>query len=312
MTVRPRLRRTLLACVLSNVVMGAIGLTALGQSPTTNLASNCAPSSTCQVDQSAQNLDTSTTVAPPITTIASAAPAADANTTSSTARARTRPSTSTAAVAVDDVTGIASSTAPQTPARVAPATGTYSVTFKGSASVDGKAQSVPSSGATTFTKSGSNVVQMSPDAPGDVVLVQHYGANESSLVSIEMTANKTTKTFVPSSPVSYLQYNSPAGTSWTWDATSTDGKTKVRATASVGGTADVVVNGEIVSLVQQTTTLTMSGDINGTAKLITWASPTHRLPVIQRQVINATAKVSWSSVKLVSDVTTTFSRLSPN
>lgn len=311
MTVRPGLRRTLLACVLSNVVMGAVGLTALGQSPTTHLASNCAPASTCHVDKRAQNADTSTT-ATPSTTLASAAPAAGANTTSSTARVRTRPSTSTAAVAVDDVTGIASSTAPQTPARVAPTTGTYPVTFKGTASVDGKAQSVPSSGSITFTKSGGNVVQESPDAPGDVVLVQRYSANESSLVSIEMTANKTTKTFVPASPVSYLQYNSPAGTGWSWEATSTDGKTKVQATASVGAMASVVINGETVSLVQQTTTLTMSGDINGTAKLITWASPAHRLPVIQRQVINATAKVSWSSVKLVSDVTTTFSRLTPN
>jgi hypothetical protein len=65
--------------------------------------------------------------------------------------------------------------------------------------------------------------------------------------------------------------------------------------------------------VQLTTTLTLSGDITGTAKLTTWASPVYRLPVRSRQVINATAKVSWSySARLVSDVTTTFSRLSPN
>ncbi|MBA2610086.1 MAG: hypothetical protein H0U92_14185 [Actinobacteria bacterium] len=210
------------------------------------------------------------------------------------------------------MTGIASSAAPQTQPRTAPATGTYPVTFSGSASVDGKAQSVPSSGSIRISKSGSNIEQSSPDAPGDVVLVQSYGANESSLVSLQMTADKTIKTFVPSSPVTYLQYNSPTGTSWNWSATSTDGKTKVQTTGTVGDTSNMVINGENIITVLLTTTLTLSGDINGTAKLMTWASPAYRLPVKERQVINASAKVSWTSVRLVSDVTTTFRRSSPS
>jgi hypothetical protein len=210
------------------------------------------------------------------------------------------------------VTGIASSAAPPVQARVTPTTGTYPVTFSGSASVDGKPQRVPSSGTIRLARSGANIQQTSSDAPGDVVLVQHYGANESTLVSLQMTANNTTKTFVPADPVTYLQYNSPAGTGWNWSATSTDGKTKVQATGIVGGTSNMVIGGENVATVLLTTTLTMSGDINGTAKLMTWASPAYRLPVQERQLINATAKVSWSSVKLISDVTTTFSRLTPS
>ncbi|MEY2398012.1 MAG: hypothetical protein QOJ00_1186 [Actinomycetota bacterium] len=308
---QPKLRRVLLGCVLSNVAIGGAGLAALSAPATTHVAA-------AQVTAPAPTGDanaTTTTIAAgtePSTTAATPRAASASNQTSSTSRARTQTSTSKAAVAAGDVTGIASSAAPQTSARVEPASGTYPVTFSGSASVDGKAQAVPSAGSIHLRKAGSNVEQSSPDAPGDVVLVQHYASNESDLVSLQMTANNTTKTFVPSSPVTYLQYNSPQGASWSWSATSTDGKTKVAATGIVGGTSNLVINGETVNVVQLTTTLSMSGDISGTAKLVTWASPAYRLPVMSRQIINASAKVSWSSVKLVSDVTTTFSRLSPN
>ena len=309
MAIHANLRRVLLGCVLSNALIGVVGLSAIGQTTTTLTAKSAVAPSHQTVTTVRTEPAAPTTVAPVATT---AVVANSTHKTSSTGRASTRTSTSTAAVAADDVTGIASSAAPQSQPRIAPATGTYPVSFSGSASVDGKAQKVPSSGSLRLSKSGSNIEQSSPDAPGDLVLVQHYGNNESTLVSLQMTANNTTKTFAPSSPATYLQYNSPAGTSWNWSATSSDGKTKVQATGTVGGTSNMVINGENVSTVQLTTTLTLSGDINGTAKLVTWASPAYRLPVQERTVINATAKVSWSSVRLVSDVTTTFSRLSPN
>ncbi len=317
MAIHPNLRRVLLGCVLSNALIGAVGLSTIGNSTaaTTTLAANCAPATGCQPVTSAQNVEgPTTTVAAPTTVapVATTAAPTTAQKISSKGRASTRTSTSTAAVAADDVTGIASSAAPPTQPRIAPTTGTYPVSFSGSASVDGKAQKVPSSGSLRLSRSGDNIEQSSPDAPGDLVILQHYGNNESTLVSLQMTANNTTKTFAPSSGATYLQYNSPSGTSWNWSATSTDGKTQVQASGTVGGTSNMVINGQNVATVQMTTTLTLSGDINGTAKLVTWASPAYRVPVRERAVINATAKVSWSSVRLVSDVTTTLSRLSPN
>jgi hypothetical protein len=152
--------------------------------------------------------------------------------------------------------------------------------------------------------SGSDLRQSSPNTPGDVVLTQRFSTEQSMLVSFQLKAGDTTKVFNPASPVTYLLYNAPQGTSWSWSATSTDGATKLSATGSVGGTQTIVVNGESVPVVQITTDLTISGDISGTAQITAWVSPTYRLPLIQRQVINANAATGYGfSSRLVSDVT---------
>jgi hypothetical protein len=61
-----------------------------------------------------------------------------------------------------------------------------------------------------------------------------------------------------------------------------------------------------------TTIFTLSGDITGTAELTVWVSPTYRLPLMQRQVINAKAQSGYGlSTRLVSDVTLTLTTLHP-
>lgn len=301
-----RTRRLLFGCVVSNAVIGIAGLIALPAASTTLNASSATPTTIAATPSSIA-------AAPTSEVTNSTAPAASASVpqTSSTPRSHARTST-TAAVSAGDVTGITSSAAPSTaPARITPAAGNYPVAFSGTSSVNGKAQSVPATGTIYLTKSGNDVTQKSPDAPGDVVLVQRFSSNQASLVSLQLTASDTTKTFSMPSPVTYLLFNSPAGTSWNWTADSTDGKTHVSASGTVAGTENIVINGVTVPTVQLTTNITISGDITGTAQLTTWVSPSLRIPAKQRQVIDAKAKKGFITATLKSDVTTTLTKLAP-
>ena len=298
-----RTRRLLFGCVVSNAIVGIAGLIALPAATTTvNTASVAAPAIAPTTSSTIATTGATNTTAP-------------ANTPSSqvSSAPRTRAHTpTTAAAAAGDVTGITSSAAPSTAkVRISPSAGNYPVSFSGTSSVSGRAQSVPSTGSIHLAKSGNDVTQTSPDAPGDVVLQQRFSANEADLISMQLTAGDNTKTFNMPNGVTYFLFNSPAGTSWTWHANSTDGKTAVTATGTINGSEAIIVNGVSVPVVKITTDITTSGDIKGTAELITWVSPELRLPVRQRQIINAKATKGFVSTTLSSDVTTTLTRLSP-
>ena len=171
---------------------------------------------------------------------------------------------------------------------------------------------MPTSGEVIFAAAGDNVHQSSPKAPGDVVLLQRFSGAKSELVSLELTAGDSHKVFSPTSPVTYLLYNAPGGASWGWSADSTDGKTHVTANGRIGGTRDITIGGISVRAVEVVHELTISGDIKGTATLTTWASPDYRLPLVQHQRIDATARgLLGLSVRLVSDTTTTLRSINP-
>ena len=258
------------------------------------------------------------TSVPPVTTApapsAIAASAARATTSPSSHRSSsTRTVTTSPADAADDVTGITSSAATPASSRIRPDAGSYPATFSGSATVNGRAQSVPSSGAMVFQDSGSYLSQSSPGTPGDVVLTQAYNESGANLVTFQMKAGSDTKVFSPAAPVPFIKYNAPQGSSWKWSAISTDRATTIQATETVGETSTVNIGGEDVSVTRITTNITLGGDLSGSATLTLWVSPTYRLPVTMRQVINANSQSGYGfNTRLVSDVTTTLSSLHPS
>ena len=129
-----RVQRVLLTCVVSNALFGGAGLALLDHSPAPSVVvASGKPTTTIAADPT-------TTVAPVaagavIAPVPTATPA-----TSSPSRRKTTRTTTPAAVAVDDTTGIASSTAPLSAARVAPELGSYGVDIAGSAAVGGRAR----------------------------------------------------------------------------------------------------------------------------------------------------------------------------
>jgi hypothetical protein len=305
-----RVRRVLLGCALSNALIAGVGLVA-ATAPATITTATASPSHASVLETPARPIET--TAAP--TTAVTIAPAAAPITTKQIASTTTRkksPST-TPAVAVDDTSGIVSSAAPPVPARIAPDAGSYPATFSGSAKVDGSAQHVPSAGSLVFAATGDNLRQSSPGTPGDIQLTQHFVNNKSDLVSLQLKAGSVNKTFAPAGSAVFVRYDAPSGTTWSWTANSTDGKTHVSATVSVGGVRAFNVGSENVSTIQIDTSITISGDIAGTAHITTWVSPTYRLPIVQRQQINAKQAAGYGfSATFTSDITSTLTSLSPN
>lgn len=314
MSIPRRVRSILLACVASNAAFAVVGLVTVN-APVTDVT---------HVAGGAHHRPKPTTTTNPLTTDTTAAdrsvtgvtPSPQAPhaspSTSSHASSSTRTSTTRPAAAVDDMTGIVSSAAPPPVVRVAPGAGSYAATFAGSASVNGRAQAVPSTGSVVFTATGSDLRQSSPNTPGDVKITQRFSQNEARLVSFQLKAGDTTKVFTPSSPALFIPYSSPSGSSWTWSATSSDGATHVSVTGGVGDSKTMTIAGQSVSVTEITASLSISGDISGSADLTMWVSNTLRLPVVQRQVINAKASSGYGfSSKLTSDVTQTLTSLTP-
>ena len=313
MIASPRIRRVLFACVASNAAFALAGLASVGGG-----TPSAAPHAATR-HIAAKAVTTTTNALTPDTAPADTSPAQQ----SSAPRATTSPSshgssstrtpTTRPAAAADDATGIASSAAPPTIGRVAPAAGHYPATFTGSASVNGRGQSFPASGSMVFTPTGSDLRQSSPDTPGDVKITQRFSTTKSALVSFQLKASDTTKVFTPASPATFIAYGAAPGTSWSWSASSGDGATHVSASGHIGGSKTMTVGAETIDVFEVVTTITISGDITGTAELTMWVSGAHRVPIVQRQVINAKGSSGYGfSTKLSSDVTQTLTQLTPS
>jgi hypothetical protein len=309
----PRIRRVLFACVVSNVAFAVVGLTTVG-----GAATAAAPHATVTRHQASAHATTSTSM------LITDTPAADTSPTqkNSALRATTPPSshgspatrtpTTRPAAAADDATGIASSAAPPTIGRIAPDSGHYPAVFAGTASVNGRGQSVPTSGSVVFTPTGSDLRQSSPDTPGDVKITQRFSSTKASLVSFQLKAGDSTKIFTPATPATFIPYGR-GESSWSWSASSSDGATHVSASGHTGGAKTITVGAQSVDVFEVVTSLDISGDISGTAELTMWVSALHRLPIVQHQVISAKGSSGYGfSTRLSSDVTQTLTQLTPS
>jgi hypothetical protein len=313
MTVPRRIRRVLFSCVASNVAFAVAGLATVG-TPATAAAPRVAATHRHAVAPAPTSTSTLITEAPAADTSPrqkNSAPRATTSPSSHGSSATRTPTTRTAAAA-DEATGIASSAAPPTIARSAPGPGHYPAAFAGSASVNGRAQPVPTSGSVVFTPTGSDLRQSSPDTPGDVKITQRFSSAKASLVSFQLKAADATKIFTPASPATFIQYAGGEG-SWTWSASSSDGATHVSASGHTGDSKTTTVGGQSVDVFEVVTSLDISGDISGTAELTMWVSALYRLPIVQRQVINAKGSSGYGfSTRLSSDVTQTLTQLTPS
>jgi hypothetical protein len=194
-----------------------------------------------------------------------------------------------------------------------PTPGTYPVAITGTATLNGSPQAVPSGGNLVIDQqSDTDQHQGTPSGPADVDLVLRYSQTRADLVSLKLQASAITKTFQPTAGSPYLRFDGPVGASWSWKADSTDSKTHIAFVASVAREDVATIGGQPVPVVVVDATLTISGDVTGTAHLTTWVAKAERLPVIQRQVIDATASMYGMTAKLVSDTTATMSRLTPS
>lgn len=124
------------------------------------------------------------------------------------------------------------------------------------------------------------------------VLTTEQGSTQQDLVlradgaylsRLQITNAAFDKTFAPS-PAALLVPEPPTvGRTWSWKATSTDGKTTAAQSSQVVRQESVTVGGKAVPAYVISTTLTLRGDITYDGTITTWYSRELRLQVKDRQ-----------------------------
>lgn len=195
--------------------------------------------------------------------------------------------------------GSAATGAPTTTSRVtSPAGGTAQ--SAGTAEADAASSRSTAPGAYTYDNTGTVTAGTPQDASGTAtltvdppagsgqrsVLASREGRTEQDVVvrrggtyltRLVITNPAFTKEFRP--PATGLLVPDPAtpGRSWSWRATSTDGKTTASVAAKVSRTDTLTVGGQRTPTTVITSTLELTGDITYTARMETWYDAAHRL-----------------------------------
>jgi hypothetical protein len=123
------------------------------------------------------------------------------------------------------------------------------------------------------------------------------------LVSIDLGV----KQFVAEPPVRFTPVPLEVGQTWGWDLTSTDGATHLRQDSRVSRTEQVTVAGTAVDTFVVETVLVLSGDLDGTIAITSWASPRHGIAVRTHQV----SDVRFGLVRFTADTVSELTSLTP-
>jgi len=128
------------------------------------------------------------------------------------------------------------------------------------------------------------------------VLVRDQG---SYLASLHLTTPAFEKEFRPSPAGLLLPDPARVGTSWAWQATSTDGASTVKTSHRVVRTETITVGGKAVETVVLQSKIVISGDVSYTADVTTWVVPSLRLPVKDHTI----GKGTFGALQVTSDTT---------
>lgn len=118
------------------------------------------------------------------------------------------------------------------------------------------------------------------------VLVREGGTY---LVRLQITNAAFDKAFEPEPAALLVPVPATVGRTWSWTATSTDGKTTVRQSSEVVRTETVTIGGTKVPCQVVQTTLRLTGDITYTGEITTWYAESLHLGVKERSKGNGSA-----------------------
>lgn len=103
------------------------------------------------------------------------------------------------------------------------------------------------------------------------------GGDGTYLARLVLSNQAFTKDFRPASPVLLVPDPAAPGRSWSWTATSTDGKTTAAVTSRIDRHETLTIGGARTLTSVVTSTLKVTGDVTYTAQLGTWYDATDRL-----------------------------------
>lgn len=228
---------------------------------------------------------------------------------------------STATTGADGQSGQASgaSAAPAGTGAAAPAQPGGTATG-GSSTATGSSSTAP--GAYTYDISGTVTVGTAQDASGTATLTvdrpagarQHsvlksdrdrteqdvvVRTNGTYLVRLSITNPAFSKEFRPAAPVLLVPDPADPGRSWSWTATSTDGKTTVQVSARIARRETLTIGGVRTPTSVVTSTLKLTGDVTYTGRMETWYDAAHRLSVKE----HTRGEGTFGGVAFTTDVT---------
>ena len=162
--------------------------------------------------------------------------------------------------------------------------GVYTYDSSGTQSFSGAKQDVHAS-STLTVGALANGKQSSTlhNSQGDTTQQLEVRSTGSYLAALTISS-PTLKTAFHLAPAALLMPDpGRVGASWSWQATSDDGKTKVTATNKVLRTETLTIGGERVATVVLLTHLVIKGEsVSYTADATNWVAPAYRLPVKTR------------------------------
>jgi hypothetical protein len=225
--------------------------------------------------------------------------------TPSPASAATADTTTTAPTSAPPVAPLSTKAPGTVAAQKATAPGTYTLDDTGTVTLGNPGTPQDASGTTTLTVGAlTNGVQHSSlhsDSTGDTeedLLVRSTGTY---VASLKLSSPAFTKELRPSPAVLLVPDPATVGSAWSWQATSTDGKTHAAASNRIGSTQTLVIGGTKVVCAVVQTHLVLTGDVDYTTDLTTYWSPDYRLPV----KTHSTGKGSYNGFPFSTDITST-------
>ncbi|MDP3713602.1 MAG: hypothetical protein Q8R60_14090 [Mycobacteriales bacterium] len=278
-----RLPRLVTAATAAAVAL--VALTACGGDPATT-AGGASPSSATTTASSAATPDASTTSAGPGTSQApttGGGPAAAGTNAPTSGATGAAPRRTTAAVAP--------SSAGKTAERQATAPGDYLYDSSGTFSLGGAPQ--PVDGTSTLTVdpvvdgTQHSVLEGEDSRTEQDVLVRENGTY---VARLQITNAGFDKAFEFDPAEVLVPTPATVGTTWSWVATSTDGKTRATQNSKVVRSETLTIGGKQVATQVIQTTLRLSGDISYTGEITTHYAESLHLPVKERTKGNGTVQ----------------------
>jgi hypothetical protein len=213
-----------------------------------------------------------------------AAPAASTGGGSGTGTGASAPATARTPAAAPSAAG-------RTDTTKATAAGTYTYDDDGTVTLAGGAPQ-PVDGTSTLAVDEAaggaqrSVLQGDQGRTEQELLLRAAG---SYVARLQITNAAFDKTFAPDPAALLVPDPADVGRTWSWTATSTDGKSTVRQSSRVTRTETLTIGGQRVETRVVETQVVVSGDASYRATQTTWYAPSVHLPVKSRQKGSGTA-----------------------
>jgi hypothetical protein len=241
------------------------------------LLAGCGGSSTPAASRTDSTPSTAATEAG-VASSPAAAPGASAAAGSSAAPAATAGATATSSAAGSTTTTGTTKNSATASGFTAPGSYTYDT----SGSITGGGNTRHASGTATLTvdpPSGGQQHSLLGNDQGRTEQTVVVRPDGTYLVRLVITNPTFSKDFRPAKPVLIAPDPATRGKSWSWTATSTDGKTHIAATITIGGPETLTVGGEQVATTIADSTLRITGDVTYTTQMRSWYDAADRLTV---------------------------------